>query len=473
LDFINFNAIYEFSQKGMRYLAFALLAISVMSLSYFLSIHWLLIALATALSFFYFSYRLTLSWSLLPQEVFRKKLFRTALIVRVVIVFFLYGLFNFLYGTPYEFLAADAKFYDSAGRTLAAVFRSGSLDLSSISAYADLSDMGYPVVLGLFYALFVDSLLIARLIQALLGAYSVVLSYDLAQRNFGEPVARISGILMMLMPNLLYYTGLSLKETVMVFILVAFANLGDLVLKSPQWKWKYVLGFLALGLSLYFFRVVLFACAILAFVTALLVSSRYISGAYRRLTLLIWLGLAVVALAQFDETIVEDVTTYWEASGSNLDDQMRNFANREGGNRLAAYGSRTVFLPLMVSAPFPTFVDTGQEQLMLLSGAYFTRNIYAFFVLVALFWFLRTGMWRLHVLILALTGGYLFVLSSSGFALSERFHLPLLPFFCMMVAAGIQVSTPRTMVWFRVYLVIILLVIIGWNWFKLAGRGLI
>jgi hypothetical protein len=473
LDYINFPFLHELSQKGMRYLLIALVGVAVLSLSYFMDFLWLAISMVSALGFFYFSYRIISRWAVLPWEIFRKKLFWTALILRVVVVVFLYGLFHLLYGNAFEFKSADAGFYDYSGRTLSALFRTGILDLSAVSVFADISDMGYPVVLGFFYTFLFDSVLMSRMVHAVLGAMTCVWIYDLARRNFGESVGRISGVLMMLMPNLLYYTGLTLKETVMVFILVAYTNLGDLVLKSPQVKGKYILGFLALGLSLYFFRVVLFASSILAFVTALLISSKVISGVYRRVTLLVWLGIAIIGLGQFDENLVEGVNTYWEASGSNLDDQMSNFTNREGGNRLAAYGSRAVFLPLMISAPFPSFVDTGQEQLTLLAGAYFTRNIYGFFVFVALVWLIRTGYWRMHVLLLALAGGYLFVLASSGFALSERFHLPILPFLCILTAVGIQASTPKTLYWFKVYLVLILLIILGWNWFKLAGRGLI
>ena len=85
-----------------------------------------------------------------------------------------------------------------------------------------ISDRGFPIYLSLVYYLLGDSVIIPRLINAVLGAMTVVFTYNLARRNYGENVARIAAIMAMLMPNLIYYCGVHLKETLMVFIVVAF-----------------------------------------------------------------------------------------------------------------------------------------------------------------------------------------------------------------------------------------------------------
>ena len=127
----------------------------------------------------------------------------------------------------------------------------------------------------------------------------------------------------------------------------------------------------------------------------------------------------------------------------------------------------------MLFAPFPTLVNTQQENLMMLSGAFYTRNVYVFFVLIALIMMYRRRMLRNHVLIISFLLSYMAVLASSGFALSGRFHLPAIPFLLVFAGYGITQMNNKNIKYYVPYLIVISLVIIGWNWFKLAGRGMI
>ena len=127
----------------------------------------------------------------------------------------------------------------------------------------------------------------------------------------------------------------------------------------------------------------------------------------------------------------------------------------------------------MLFAPFPTLVNTKQDNLMMLSGAFYTRNVYAFFVLIALIMMYRRRLLRNHVLIISFLLSYLAVLASSGFALSRRFHLPVIPFLLVFAGYGITQMNNKNIKYYVPYLIVISLSIIGWNWFKLAGRGLI
>ena len=71
------------------------------------------------------------------------------------------------------------------------------------------------------------------------------------------------------------------------------------------------------------------------------------------------------------------------------------------------------------------------------------------------------------------TLAYLAILARSPYALSERFHMPVVPFLIILSAYGISQIDLKNKKFFIPYLVIIGLIIIGWNWFKLAGRGVI
>ena len=89
--------------------------------------------------------------------------------------------------------------------------------------------------------------------------------------------------------------------------------------------------------------------------------------------------------------------------------------------------------------------------------------------------FLASGEWRRHVFIIAYTCAYLVVLVFSGFAQSGRFHMPIWPMLMIFAAYGVQLAkTDKKMRrWFTYVLYMEVFVCLAWNWFKLAGRGMI
>ncbi|HRS68371.1 MAG TPA: hypothetical protein P5564_07165, partial [Paludibacteraceae bacterium] len=108
-----------------------------------------------------------------------------------------------------------------------------------------------------------------------------------------------------------------------------------------------------------------------------------------------------------------------------------------------------------------------------MNGGYFIRNFLAFFVLLALFKDIKSKKWRNYIFIYAFMFGYLGIIAFSEFAQSERFHLPAVPFLLILAAHGISEFTNQDKRAFSIYMVLLFVAIIGWNWFKLAGRGLI
>lgn len=461
-----------FSSKAIA-LFFVLLIAVFAFLRNGLPLHWLLLSAFTVLYFFGGAANLTRRWAGLPAQVFGRRLFRTALIIRLVWVVSSYFMYQLITGQPFEFDSADAIGYHGEAVWIVDLLHSGR-GLEPYFNYigSGYSDMGYPFWLGLQYLVTFQSIFIARVIKAILGAYTVGLVYRLATRNFGEPVGRMAGILAMLLPNMVYYCGLHTKETEMVFLTVAFINQADILIRSRSYGFKPLVITILLGSSLFFFRTVLGIAAFFALFTAIAFTSSRVVGLARKIFIFIWAG--VFALMLLGGSIMGEVNHYWEARTDNLESQMDNFSQRRSGNILAKYGKTAIFAPVIVLAPFPTMVNIpGQDNQMMLSGAYFTRNIYAFFVVVSLIWLMGRGHYKAHLLILSFVGSYLAVLSMSGFALSERFHMPAVPFLLILAACGVSVLRPRDKGFFIAYLVIVFLIIIGWNWFKLAGRGLV
>ena len=111
----------------------------------------------------------------------------------------------------------------------------------------------------------------------------------------------------------------------------------------------------------------------------------------------------------------------------------------------------------------------GQDPLWLFIGANFIRNIYAFFAIAGILYLLRNGYKKAYIIILFAVC-YLGILANSGFAISERFHMPAVPFLLLLAATGISHRKKTMPPGFIPYLILIGILVLGWNFVKLAGR---
>jgi 4-amino-4-deoxy-L-arabinose transferase-like glycosyltransferase len=432
---------------------------------------WMFFGIVEVIFFFYFSNNLTLRWRSISESKYKKILIINAFLIRLVYILIIYIFYLKMTGDPFEFDAGDSKMYHISAKSIEEL---GLLPGIENQLSRGFSDSGYIIILSFLYTVFGDSILLSRILLAIFSVWSCILVYNLTKRNFGEAAGRISGILMMLVPNMIYYCGLHLKEILMVFLCTAFIERADLLIKLKRFNITLAITVFFLVFSLFFFRTVLAVAALFALISSFLLSPGNISKFKVRLLA----GLWVVSLGAmfYSGTIWKEVSGYWESKETSQEQSLEFKSTRQGGNRLANYGSSAVFLPVILVAPFPTLIDIGEvsnNNLLLLNGGFFTRNVYIFFLLIALVVIIRAKTWRNHILILSFILGYLVVLANSGFALSERFHLPILPFLLSMTAYGITNINRSTTKFYIPYLLLISVIIIGWNWFKLAGRGLV
>lgn len=423
--------------------------------------------------FFYFSNHLTKKWEQISSKSFIKKLFTTSLIIRLAWVVFSYFLYMHLTGTPFEPGTADAYGYHQTGLEIANLgLRNGYWGVfKAFSEVLGVSDSGYISYLGVVYFLFGDSLFIVRIIKAILSAFTCVLVFKLASRTFGESTGKMAAIFCMLMPNLIYYCGLHLKETEMLFLTVAFMERADYAIRSTKLSFSNIIWPVLLAGSLFFFRTVLGATALFAFITALIFSNkRVLKKGWKRAVLIIWV---FVAISYFmGGRIATEVEGVWEKRTTSQQQSMEWRTQRKGGNQFAKYASASIFAPMILVIPFPTVVNIeNQSNQQLLNGGYYVKNIMAFFAMLALLWVLKNRKWRDYSLIGTFTLGYLIVVALSAFAHSERFHMPALPFVLIIAAFGVSLSTNKTKKYYLFYLVFIFIAVVGWSWFKLAGRG--
>jgi 4-amino-4-deoxy-L-arabinose transferase-like glycosyltransferase len=371
-------------------------------------------------------------------------------------------------GKPFEFGTGDSSWYHGIASELA---NRGFGEYNNIFTKVGISDRGYPTYLGIVYMIFGNGLIIPRLIKALLGSISAVLIFKLTTRNFGENVGRMAALFIMLMPNLILYCGMHLKETEMVFLTVAFMERADYVIRSKKYNVINIfLPFLLAGL-LFTFRTILGATAFFAIVTTLLFSSTEVIRWKRRLIIIAW---ALIAVSFFvGSNISTEVEQTWLERETSQAQSMNFRSTRENGNVFSQLIGKSVFVPLIFVIPFPTIVGViDQDNQEIINGGNFAKNILVFFLFLGMIIIIRNGVWRDHLLIGSFILGYLLVLAMSSFAQSERFHQPVLPFILVLAAYGLSQVTNKNKKYYIFFLVFLFIAIIGWSWFKLAGRGL-
>ena len=459
----------------------AILCCNILFASHMLHWQWWFFGAIEVLGFFFFANRLSKGWFYLKPLHFMQKLFWTALLLRAVWVVISYVLYQKWTGTAFSIGAADELYYNELAKYAANQIRNyGEWNIyASIKKYSAgnaFSDMGYPIYLTFVYWIFGNSIVVARLIKAILSAWTVVLMYQFASRNFGEQVGRMTAIMCMLMPNLIYYCSFQLKEVEMVFLCVLFVERADFLLRKGKLAFMPTVALMLIPAVMFTIRTALAATMVMAFFCALLLSSeRIVSWGRRALLFTLAFVFAGVVLTT-STSIGQDVMEMWQTGGSNQQVNMEWRAIRDNGNQFAKYAGAAVFAPMIFTIPFPTMNEVpDQENQKMIHGGNFVKNILSFFTIASMFILLFSGDWRKYVLPLAILCGYLVVLVFSSFAHSERFHLPILPFTLMFAAYGI--SKMNEVWWIKKYYpywcALMFVAAIAWNWFKLAGRGMI
>ncbi|GAB3961704.1 hypothetical protein GCM10028805_61200 [Spirosoma harenae] len=459
-----------YTTKAIVYFGIIITICLVIFINRPLKIQWVAFDIFEVVSFFMAIQLVSKSWLNFKTKLYETKLFWTAFFIRLLWILFSYFYYEALTGRPFEFEAADSYGYHSEGVWLAQLLQEEKFSTYMDYVGKNYADMGYPFYLGNIYYLAGDHIIIPRIIKALLGAATCFMTYKIALNNFDEATGRMAGIIAMIMPNLIYYSGLHVKETEMVFIGVAFIYSSDKLIRARKIQFNDIaLVFIAGGL-LFFFRTVLAGCLIGSLAVAAIFTTSRVSKMYKRIIIIFLViagGFMIVGTP-----IADDINEHIEASDKNQVSQLRSYSTRtDGNNKLAHYGSKSIFFPLMLMAPFPTLIDIDQPNAMMLGGAFFTRNVYAFFVMIALYALYKQKRFKYHILLLAAIFSYIFVLASSGFALSERFHLPLLPFLAVLAAYGISQMNKKNKKYYVPYLILVSVIVIGWNLFKVAGRS--
>ncbi len=458
------------AQKGIYLYLGSLAAVTLVYFKHAMPVDFMLIGVMWVAGFFTLANKYTKEWQSIPEKAFVKKLFLTSLGLRVAWVAFSYWYYTVKTGQPFEFLSRDAMMYyfvsvERSSLSFIEIWNASFVDNPTIS------DGGYLFYLSLICKITGDSIFFPRVIHSAFSAFSVVLLYQLAKRNVGDTAARIAGIFACLFPNLIYYCGLHMKETMMIFLVILFLERTDYALRNKKHLIPNIALITGLIISMFTFRTVLAAAAIFSVATALLFSSTKVVGKARRWILIGYAAFAITTLA--GGIIMAEVEDTWNNRASNL--EQRRAVQSMRGIEWAKYATATVMAPMIFVLPFPTMVHVfEQENQLVVSGGNYIRNFIGCFVLIGLFTAIFvTKKWRDFSLIGSFLIGYMGIIATSGFNSSERFLLPGLPCLLIIAAYGLTNINAKNYRFVEIWYYVVPAMAVGWAFFKLGTRGLI
>lgn len=459
------------SNKAIAAYIASLALVSIVYMDYAMSFKFMLIGLLSVLGFFYFSNKLTVDWKIYSEKAFRKNVFLVSFAIRFAWVVFSYFFFMSQTGTLFEWDAADSISYHELPAWMVQYNQFDHIRESVKTNAADCGQYTYTYFIykivgyeGWFPIMFV------RFLKAIWGAFTCVLIYNLAKRNFGDSTGRMAAIFCMLMPNLIMYTGFQLKETEMTFLIVAFLERADYALRSQKKVFLSTVLALLLGCCLFFYRTVLGVVALFSFGTAVVFSNTRIVGVTKKIVVGFWVVLAITFVA--GSTVVNEVAEKWENRNTNV--ELKRDLQERRGNKWAKYATGGVMAPMAFVLPFSTMVDVDlQYNQQLKHGGCFVKNVMGIFVVIAFFsMFFVSKKWRDFALIWSFTFGYLAVISLSGFSNSERFHFPAIPLLMSFAAYGVSLLNKKYFKFVKIWMYVVVLMEFAWAFFKLGSRGM-
>lgn len=457
----------QFSSRAIFIYLATLAVVTIIFFRHAMKLEFIVMGVVWVLLFFMLSSRYTFRWLALDEGRYVRKLFFTALVLRLIWITFSFFYYLAKTGVPFEFGSSDALAYHDAAVWFNDMGWTVTMDyLNSRS----IGDRGYPIYLTVLYSIFGPRVYLVRVIKCLLSSWMCVMVYRMAKRSLGEEVGRMAGIFCCLMPNLIIHCGMHLKETEMIFLTVASLATADKMLHKSQLKaWDVVLEAL-LVVSLFFFRNVIGAAVVFAIFSALVFTSNRLVGNWNRVVLISWavIGLAVLA----GGTIANEAKGLWETRADNQSAKRSYQVHK--GYKWAEYATGAVMAPMIFVLPFPTMVDVDEQyNQQIVHGGNYVRNFLGVFVLIALFDALfRKRNWRDLSLMGAFEVAYLGIIAMSGFANAERFLLPGVPILMVMAAYGISLVSEQNYRWVRIWYWVVPVMIFAWAFFKLGTRGL-
>ena len=413
------------------------------------------------------------------EKRFLKNIFIGSLFIRIIVMLFLYILFYNITGTSFDVEASDAVKYNEIGLQIANQLKQGQFNFSLIFSKYNFKydDTGYSIFVGLIYYLFANSIIALRLIQCLIDSLSVLLIYRISKFLWNTKISRFASILSMIFPLQIFYVSVHLKETIMIFFtLVAIYYSIKLVYERFSIIKIFILIFSIVAiLSL---RTPLALVLILSIIGYYVINNK--KPLYYKVTLLLFFIISLYICMNYLNIYkkFESKSKRYVGIESNETRGGRSVnLYKTRGQSFAVYASSPLLLIQGISTPYPSMVKTNirfynQTLQWYHIGGLFIWVYMSYFCFVGLYYSIKYKFKENSILIFYIFG-YIIALVSSLYIMSIRYNIVKLVPLLIFVAIGFYHTPKNKFKYWYIYVILMSIIILAWNFVKLAGRGLI
>ena len=468
------------SKKLTRYIALygigvyllALLVISVAFREHALQLKWMLWGIGEVLFFFVLTTVFYPRWKNDDPKKFWRKVFWTALAIRMVYAFVMCYYYYWETGKAFEYDAADSIWYHPAAAYLSKCVREGYISyvFKYLNAYTmGYSDQGYVLWLTLVYTIFGRSWLVPRLFKALMHAYLCIVVWKLGSRTMGERTGRLAAVMCVFMPILIQTCGLHTKEAEMIFLSIFALERMDYLIRSKKYTFWNILVPILLTVLTFGFRTIIGMCLIFAFLVFVLLSSKDLVG--RKGKIVIASSVVVVFFVFLFSPVGREIKIINRLKFTDLNYQSEKYETM--GMRHGELAKSYYLAPGAFVLPLAPMVEESPDHNKMIHGSTYVKNFLAFFAMLAIVIAFRQKKWRDFSLIGAYEFSYLAIIMFSFAANSERYHEPAIPVLVLMAAYAMTHLCHKDLKIFYVYCGLLFVALFVWNWLKLSARGLV
>lgn len=149
----------------------------------------------------------------IEERIKARRLLSLTFLVRVIGIFIFYFTMTYDYGTLFS-SGGDDSYYDLRCWQLAQSFPF----LKGV--YIPFHARGYYYIGSFLYWVFGHNILIPRFLNAFAASLTVIFLYSISKRILDEKKARIAIYLFIFFPDLIWFSSLQLKDTLLIFLIV-------------------------------------------------------------------------------------------------------------------------------------------------------------------------------------------------------------------------------------------------------------
>jgi len=468
-----------YSSKSIWFSIYLLIFLNLLFLNFHTPLGLILLIIFVLVFFFVSLRKYTTEWMELPYNVFLKKIFYRSFVIRIVF-FLLMILYTLIYSPDtiamLEMFPADAWNYNGWGIIISENLFNGNLLFTLQSLFRDSADWGFPLYIGVIYFILFPSVIVIKLLNILWGCLSVVYVSKIARLLYSELHAKITGVIMMIMPSLIWFDVQLLKESLMIFIIVIiFYNAVRIIKKG--FKIKNIILVAILSFSLFYFRVALATVVVLSLFVFFVLNITF----GKRKKIVYFLVLLMFIFSVIYLSVKTDQLDPVESGYSTL--QKEQGLETAISDKISRLGDRldiksNLTIPLVIISafvsPYPTFLNIDYRQLGIIAHSQneLTRIIIIYFAIVAIPFLLKRDL-KNSSLILSFVIAYTVILALTANSYEDRYQLPNLPFMIILVSVGLLNLSEKVQRKWNIYLLIIFIIIILWHLFKLSIRGIV